>query len=124
MFSKALNRKLYDFEHHATYTNAFWDKIIFNKIKNILGGQVRMMVTGSAPINKDVLNFLKVCFCCPILEGYGQTETSAAATMCYNNDRVAGHVGGPFVNVKIKLRDIPEMEYYSTDEFPRGEICF
>jgi long-chain acyl-CoA synthetase len=52
---------------------------VCNKFRAILGGRVRLMVTGSAPIAVDVLNFLKVCFCCPILEGYGQTESSAAS---------------------------------------------
>lgn len=36
-----------------------------------LGGRVRFMMTGSAPISKEVLNFLKIAFCCPISEGYG-----------------------------------------------------
>ena len=38
-------------------------------------------------------------------------------------DPTAGHVGGPFPCVKMRLRDIPEMDYYSTDENPRGELC-
>ena len=82
------------------------------------------MVTGSAPISTDVLNFLKVCFCAPIVEGYGLTETSAATCMTSAFDPVSGHIGGPLSCVRARLRDIPEMSYLSTDENPRGEICF
>ena len=34
-----------------------------------------------------------------------------------------GIVGGPVANVKIRLRDIPEMGYTSEDSPPRGEVC-
>lgn len=81
------------------------------------------MVTGSAPIDLAVLNFLKVCFCCPIMEGYGLTETCGASSITAANDPVAGHVGGPIECVKFRLRDVPEMNYLSTDKpYPRGEI--
>jgi long-chain acyl-CoA synthetase len=81
------------------------------------------MITGSAPISADILSYLKVVFSCPIREGYGQTETSAPATLTLLNDPRAGHVGGPRACVRLRLKDIPEMEYLSTDENPRGEIC-
>lgn len=87
--------------HHT-----FYDKLIFNKMTKMLGGKVKVMVTGSAPISPDVINFLKVCFCAPICEGYGQTESSAASCATFQNDNKAGHVGGPLTSVKIKLKDI------------------
>ena len=40
-------------------------------MKDNLGGRVRLMVTGSAPITEEVLKFLKIAFGCPIVEGYG-----------------------------------------------------
>lgn len=84
-----------------------------------------MMVTGGAPIDANVLNFLRIAFCCPILEGYGQTESCGGATVTHPNDTGSGYVGGPIACCKIKLADIPEMEYYSTDKpYPRGEILF
>jgi len=81
------------------------------------------MVTGSAPIASDVLDFLKIAFCCPIIEGYGMTETSAGSVTTTFGDPLSGHVGGPLANVKIRLRDIPEMGYMSTNDPPKGEIC-
>ena len=52
-----------------------YDALIFGKIPKMLGGKIRLMGTGSAPIDGNVLDFLKICFSCPILEGYGLTET-------------------------------------------------
>ena len=88
------------------------------------GGRVRMMLTGSAPISPEVLDFLKVCFCCPIIEGYGMTETSAGSFTTMMSDPKSGHVGGPHGNVKMRLRDIPEMGYLSSAPEPKGECVF
>ena len=84
------------------------------------------MVTGSAPIAGDVLDFLKICFSAPICEGYGMTETSAGSVITFPDDPQTGVVGGPLQNVKIKLRDIPEMGYFSKismeNPIPKGEV--
>ena len=82
------------------------------------------MVTGSAPIDKAVLDFLKVAFCCPILEGYGLTESAAGSCITDPSDPHSGHVGGPTEYVKFRLKDLPEMDYRITDQpYPRGEVC-
>jgi long-chain acyl-CoA synthetase len=86
------------------------------------------MATGSAPIDKNVLAFLKIALCVPILEGYGQTETAAALCFTLPDENEPGHVGGPLQCVDLKLEDVKEMNYTSKDEvngqpMPRGEIC-
>ena len=125
MFNKALTSKMHYLETEGALTHKFYDKVVFKKIRKLLGGEVQLMITGSAPIAAEVLNTLKCIFSCPIREGYGQTETSAPATLTAAFDPVSGHVGGPVASCKIRLRDIPEMEYFSTDKpHPRGEICF
>jgi len=87
------------------------------------------MITGSAPLEKDIIDFLKIAMCCPFYEGYGATETTAASCLTATNDPEAGHVGAPLPYQEMKLVDIPDMNYFSTDETdgvktPRGEICF
>jgi long-chain acyl-CoA synthetase len=82
------------------------------------------MVTGSAPIDVTVLDFLKITFCVPVLEGYGLTESSAGSCLTRMNDPIAGHVGGPIPSLRLRLKDVPEMSYFSTDKpYPRGELC-
>ena len=56
-----------------------------------------------------------------MLEGYGQTECSAAATGTVPGDIRVGHVGVPLPCNLIKLVDVPEMEYYA--ENGEGEVC-
>ena len=70
MADRALAAKMFYYRTHGTLTHKVWDSLIFKKIKNVLGGRVQLMVTGSAPIDGDVFDFLKVVFACPIIEGY------------------------------------------------------
>ena len=96
---------------------------MFGKVQQRLGSRVRVIITGSAPISADTLDFLRVCFSCDVVEGYGQTECGAAMSMSYPRDTTTGNIGAPMPHCQIKLVDIPEMDYLSTDPFPRGEIC-
>ena len=89
----------------------------------MLGGNVRAMLTGSAPIDKQVIDFLKICFSCPIQEGYGLTESSASGAFMRPDDMVTGHVGGPVHVMKMRIKSLPEMEYMVEDKpYPRGEL--
>ena len=129
LVAKATAVKLRNLTTAAQYTHGCYDALVFKKMKAFLGGRVRICVTGSAPVNRDVLNFLKVAFCCPIIEAYGLTESTAAATGTRKEDPESGHVGGPIHCVEIKLVDVPDMNYtsHSKDEqghpAPAGEIC-
>ena len=107
-----------------------YDSAIFNRFCALLGGQMRLIVTGAAPLHPDVQNRLKVTFCCPVVQGYGQTESSGAMTIGFTTDNSSGHVGGPLRNCEIKLVDVPELNYLTTNKneegelLPQGEICF
>ncbi|CAE6123939.1 unnamed protein product [Arabidopsis arenosa] len=104
--------------------SAFWDKLVFNKIKEKLGGRVRFMGSGASPLSPDVMDFLRVCFGCSVREGYGMTETSCVISAMDDGDNLSGHVGSPNPACEVKLVDVPEMNYTSEDQpYPRGEIC-
>lgn len=101
-----------------------WDRLVFNKIKDKLGGRVRLMTSGASPLSPDVMEFLRVCFGCLVMEGYGMTETSCVISSMDDSDILTGHVGSPNPACEIKLVDVPEMSYTSEDQpHPRGEIC-
>ncbi|KAI4368336.1 hypothetical protein MLD38_016904 [Melastoma candidum] len=101
-----------------------WDRLVFNKIKEKLGGRVRFMSSGASPLSPDVMEFLTICFGCRVVEGYGMTETSCVISSMDEGDCLFGHVGSPSPACEIKLVDVPEMNYTSEDQpYPRGEIC-
>merc|ERR1719223_2246446 len=104
-------------------TPASWS-MVFKDFRESFGGKLRFMVSGGAPLSPDVRDYLRVCFGCPFIQGYGLTETSAAGTLMLASDHYSSnHIGGPVPSVEIKLVDIPDMNYLSTDKLPRGEIC-
>ena len=86
----ALSTKLANLQQSARYSHGCYDALVFNKVKKTLGGRVRAMVTASAPISKEVLEFFKVCFGVPVYEAYGLSETHGAATLTKKDDPVSG----------------------------------
>ena len=71
LINAGVKAKLENLKNKNDFKHAFYDTLVFNKTKNVLGGRVKYLITGSAPIHPDVLNFLKICFSAPIAEGYG-----------------------------------------------------
>mmetsp|Transcript_16448 Transcript_16448/g.32685 ORF Transcript_16448/g.32685 Transcript_16448/m.32685 type:complete len:690 (+) Transcript_16448:36-2105(+) len=127
MFRAALHTKTRTLlEGDGSTSHALWDALIFNKIKKGLGLDcVRLLVSGSAPLSPTVMTFYRVLFSsCNVVEGYGQTEGTAAASITIMGDnRTVGHVGAPIPGVEVVLMDIPEMGYLSTDTDHRGAPC-
>jgi long-chain acyl-CoA synthetase len=57
------------------------NKTLFRKIRYFLGGRVRLMLSGGAPLSPDTHSLTRTCLCVPLMQGYGLTETTACATV-------------------------------------------
>lgn len=100
-----------------------WNKIVFSKFLDNVGGRLRMMASGSAPLSPDVHDFLRVCFGVPVIQGYGLTETCSSGAVQSPTDMHTARIGAPFPSMEMKLVDVPDMGYTSNDKpYPRGEI--
>ncbi|KAJ3118619.1 Long chain acyl-CoA synthetase 7 peroxisomal [Nowakowskiella sp. JEL0407] len=103
-------------------THVLWDRLVFGAVRARLGGRVKVIVSGSAPLSADIKDFLKICFSVELFEGYGQTETAAALTVDDRYDYL-GRGGLVLPCAEIKLQDVPSMNYTSKDKpYARGEI--
>ncbi|XP_057698382.1 long-chain-fatty-acid--CoA ligase 1a isoform X2 [Corythoichthys intestinalis] len=121
MLDLAFRRKLSDLNSGVVRRDSIWDKIIFRKVQASLGGRVRLMLTGAAPVSPTVLTFLRVALGCQFYEGYGQTECTAGCAMSMPGDWTAGHVGPPLPCNAIKLVDVADMNYLAANN--EGEVC-
>ncbi|NWQ74434.1 ACSL1 ligase, partial [Columbina picui] len=121
MLDFASKRKEAELRSGIVRNNSFWDKVIFRKIQASLGGKVRLMVTGAAPVSASVLTFLRAALGCQFYEGYGQTECTAGCSLSVPGDWTAGHVGAPMPCSIIKLVDVQEMNYLAAKG--EGEVC-
>jgi len=106
------------------YDTPFWNKIVFDKIKDQVGGRVRMLLSGGAPLSKDTHEFLRVAIVPYTIQGYGLTETTGGSTLMALDDVTSLQVSGPPLGCsEIKLVDVKELNYTSQDKpFPRGEV--
>ncbi|XP_047445729.1 long-chain-fatty-acid--CoA ligase 3b [Mugil cephalus] len=105
------------------YTTPLCDSLVFKRVRSLLGGNTRVLLSGGAPLSAATQRFMNICLCCPVGQGYGLTETCGAGTISEVWDYSTGRVGAPLVCSEITLKDWEEGGYYSTDKpNPRGEI--
>ena len=125
LFRRGVAVKLERLKQTGDHTHPFWDRLVFNKLREIIGGRVEMLGTGGAPTNPEVMDFLKVTLVCNVLQGYGMTENCGACTKEFPRDPTStGTIGPPQPINEIKLVDVPSMGYSVLDKpHPRGEIC-
>jgi long-chain acyl-CoA synthetase len=84
------------------------EEALYQNVRNLFGGNIKQAVTGAAPIAHEILEFFYACGV-PVLEGWGMTETSTAATINRHEDFKFGSVGKPFPGVEIKIADDGEI---------------
>lgn len=78
------------------------DRLVFSKVRQVMGGQIRRMVSGGAALPVDVaLNFNGMGV--PVLQGYGMTETSPVISVNTLEGNRIGTVGKPLPGVDVRI---------------------
>jgi len=83
-FGKVVFKFFFDYKlrwYYRGYNTPLVNKIIFKRLRYLVGGRVRIMASGGAPLAADTHEFIKNSLCVPLLQGYGLTETAACATI-------------------------------------------
>ncbi|XP_055386782.1 long-chain-fatty-acid--CoA ligase 4 isoform X2 [Condylostylus longicornis] len=125
-FSKALFQFLYQYKAKwlsRGYTTPVIDRLVFKKVAKLMGGRVRVLMSGGAPLSPDTHEQIKICLCVDVVQGYGLTETTSAATVTEEQDLGFGRVGAPLTIADIRLVNWEEGNYRVTNKpYPQGEV--
>ncbi|KAJ9616928.1 medium-chain fatty acid-CoA ligase faa2 [Cladophialophora chaetospira] len=107
-----------------TYSHRFYDRIWGRKVASALGlDRATSVVSGSAPLDPSLQQFLRVALSSRVFQGYGLTETYAIALAQPGNDFSVGNCGAVVPSSEACLISVPDMEYTVEDKpHPRGEL--
>jgi long-chain acyl-CoA synthetase len=88
--------------------HALFDRLVYGKLRAAVGGKVQFAVSGGAPLGDRLGHFFRGVGI-TVLEGYGLTETSAAATVNRPSRNKIGTVGQPLPGAKVRIADDGEI---------------
>lgn len=94
---------------------AVCERLIFSKVRGRFGGRLKLVISGSAALNKDVAEFIDALGIM-VYEGYGLSETSPVVSVNYPGHRKIGSVGPTIPGVKVTL------DHSKSDDPGEGEI--
>jgi long-chain acyl-CoA synthetase len=84
------------------------DRLVLSKVRAVFGDRLAMALCGAAPIGREVLEFFDACGVL-VLEGYGMTETCAAATLNTPAAVRYGSVGRPLAGTEVAIAEDGEI---------------
>lgn len=102
--------------------SSVFDALVFKKVQAATGGRLRIALSGGAAISRETQEFLDLAVV-KLLQGYGMTESSAMCAIVtpdFHNEY--GTVGVPVPSIEVKLKDVPDAGYFSTNDPPQGEV--
>jgi len=98
--------------------HALFDRLVYGKLRAALGGRAQYAVSGGAALSERLSHFFRGIGV-TVLEGYGLTETTAAATVNRPDRNKIGTVGLPLPGVGIKIAEDGEILISGKNVFPR-----
>lgn len=87
---------------HTTF-----DKLVYSKIRAAMGNSVKYAISGGSAMSPDIMHFFRGIGT-PVYEGYGLTETSAAATVDFADQKI-GTVGPPIGGTSVRINEDSEI---------------
>ncbi|KAE8257679.1 hypothetical protein A4X13_0g2193 [Tilletia indica] len=98
------------------------DAVVFKAMKEQTGGRLRLALSGGAAISKETQEFLNLTLV-QLLQGYGMTESCGMCAILTPEFFTSyGPVGVPVPAIEVKLKDVPDAGYFSTNNPPQGEV--
>lgn len=119
IFWAAYNAKAASKKYYIPFIPSLVDTLIFKKIKQATGGQIRLMLNGGSPINAETQRFITNTIG-KMLIGYGLTETCANACVLTPENFEFDVAGSLVASVTVKLIDVPEAGYFAKNN--QGEV--
>ena len=107
LVNTAFEARAFAIEHG--YDTPLFKALVFKKFSKVVGGRLRLALSGGGPLNNEVQVFVRTCFGCPLFQGYGLTETTAGLSIQDPTDLRAGIAGVPIPSVEVKLDSCPDI---------------
>jgi len=115
IFLSGLANGYANYDNGGIGANCCYNKIFQSKVQALVGGNVKRILCGSAPLSAEIQKFAQTAFNAECRQGYGLTETCAASCVGHLADNDVNTVGGPIPGTIIRLRDWPEGNYLNAD---------
>ena len=91
-----------------TLMHRIYDRLVYHKMRDAIGGNFKLVVSGSSALNKSILRFL-LNIGIPIREGYGMTECSPVVSVNSLTDNKPGTIGKPLAHLDVKIGENNEI---------------